>query len=167
MKSSITRIITILAVGFTFGTAQAAPKKPAATEAEKPASTEKPAAADKTSPAKRNTYPLYGQVVAVTARTLTIKGGEGKEDRKYAITTATTFNNAGKPATIDDVVVGKKVGGLLEKSDTGNDKVLKLNVGVSQEAAARKGKAGDKKGAKSEAAPGTEPAQSTAKKKSA
>ena len=127
---------------------------------------EKPAAADKAAEKpKRDTYPLYGAVVAVSPKLLTIKGGEGKEDRKYAITAETTFNNAGKPATLADVVVGKKVGGLLKKSETGNDKVVSLNVGVAQEAKPKKAKAdGDKKGA----SPGeAEPAKSATKKKAA
>jgi hypothetical protein len=140
--------------------AQAAPKKAAAPAEEKTAPAEKV-------DAKRNTYPLYGVVVAVSPRVLTIKGGEGKEDRKYAITASTTFNNAGKAATIDDVVVGKKIGGLLEKSETGNDKVVKLNVGVAQEAAPRKSKAdADKKGAK-DAKGESAPSTSTPKKKAA
>ena len=68
------------------------------------------------------------------------------------------------------MVVGKKVGGLLEKSETGNDKVIKINVGVSQEATPKKPKAdASKKGtkdAKSEGKGEAEPTKSAAKKKS-
>jgi hypothetical protein len=94
--------------------------------------------------AKGNTYPLYGEVVAVTSKTLTIKGGEGKEDRKFSITAATKIHNDGKPATIEDVKVGKKVGGSVEKE---TDKLLSLNVGAAQTPS--KGKAPAKAKAKS------------------
>ncbi len=167
MKTSLPALASVLAIIFSLGVSQAAPKKPAASEDAKPAAdakAEKPATT-------RNTYPLYGVVVAVSPRVLTIKGGVDKPDRKYTINTETTFNNAGKAATIDDVVVGKKVGGLIEKSETGNDKIIKINVGVSQEATPKKPKAdASKKSAKDTKGDGkgeAEPTKPAAKKKSA
>lgn len=91
-----------------------------------------------TPPAKAVAYPLTGTVVAISATELTIKGGEGKPDRVYAMTPQTVIVNGDKPATLADVKVGQKVGGRLEKASTGHDKVLKLNLAVSQES---KGKA--------------------------
>ncbi len=133
----ITYLATISAV-LAMGAAQAAPKK-GETKAE-PAKTT-PAAPEA---AKRDTYPLYGEVVAVTSKLLTIKGGEGKEDRKLAITADTKFSNQDKPATLADVKVGAWVGGLLKKAD-GNDTVVSLNVGVKQkEAKAPEAKPADK-----------------------
>jgi hypothetical protein len=111
-----------------------------AAEAEKGKTTAKGKAPSK-GKAKGNTYPLYGEVVSVTTKTLTIKGGEGKEDRKFTISSTTKIHNDGKPATIEDVKVGKKVGGSVEKE---TDKLLSLNVGAAQSAAkpkAPKGKA--------------------------
>jgi hypothetical protein len=103
---------------------------------------------------KKTTYPLYGEVVAVTSKTLTIKGATA--DRKFTISAATEIHNDGKPATIADIIVGKKVGGLLEKSTDGNDKVLKINIGVSQEPKPRaKAKAGSEPATETKGEPKT------------
>ena len=131
-----------LAVALAFTPAQAA--KPKSTDAPAPAPA-KPAApaAEK---AKRDTYPLYGEVVAVTPKLLTIKGGKGKEDRKFDITADTVIHAGEKSATIADVKVGRKVGGLLKKSDgKGNDTVVKLNTDVAQETTKKKAEDGDTK----------------------
>ena len=119
----------------------AAPKK-----TDEPA--EKPAAKSEAKPsgdakAKKNTYPLYGQVVTATSRTLTIKGGEGKEDRKYTLNAETVITKADKPATSEDIKEGQWVGGLLEKATDGNDKVVKLNLSVKQKAAKPAAKEGE------------------------
>jgi uncharacterized protein YcfJ len=85
---------------------------------------------------KKDTYPLYGQVVSVTTKTLTIKGGEGKEDRKYSITADTEIVDGDKAAKAADVKEGAWVGGLLKKATgSGNDTIVKLNVGVKQKEA--------------------------------
>ena len=90
---------------------------------------------------KKDTYPLYGVVASITAKTLTIKGGEGKEDRKYTITADTEIVNGDKPAKSADVKEGAWVGGLLKKAaGSGNDTVLKLNVDVKQKEAKKEEK---------------------------
>jgi len=94
-----------------------------------------PVVADK--PVKAVAYPLTGTVVAISATALTIKGGEGKPDRVYAMTPQTVIVNGDQPATVADVKVGQKIGGRLEKAVSGNDQVLKLNIGVKQGAGAK------------------------------
>ncbi len=84
-------------------------------------------------PTKAVAYPLTGTVLAISATELTIKGGDGKPDRVFAMTPQTVIVNGDKPATVADVKVGQKVGGRLEKAPTGSDRVLKLNIGVKQE----------------------------------
>lgn len=138
MKTSI--LLTALSLAFALP-ALAAPKK-----TEEPAA--KPAAKSEAkstgeAKAKKNTYPLYGQVVSCNTRTLTIKGGEGKEDRKYTLNADTVITKGDKPATSDDVKEGQWVGGLLEKSTDGNDKVVKLNLSVKQKAAKPAAKEGE------------------------
>jgi len=94
----------------------------------------KPApAAVSSAPVKTVAYPLTGTVVAVSATELTIKGGEGKDNRVYVMTPQTVIVNGEKPATLAEVKVGQKVGGRLEKATAGHDTVLKLNIGVKQE----------------------------------
>jgi hypothetical protein len=97
----------------------------------------KPAADSKTEEKKddskkKDTYPLYGEVTAVTDSLLTIKGGEGKPDRKFDITKDTKIHNGDKPATVKDIKVGAWVGGLAKKEDKGNPEALNINVGVKQ-----------------------------------
>lgn len=108
--------------------------------------------------AKGDTYPLYGKVVAVTSRSLTIVRGESEEAKqsKYTLNSATQYVNGEKTATLEDVKVGNWVGGTLQKNaGDGNDIVLKLNVGAKQREAkgkskpdAPKKKAGTKEAAK-------------------
>ncbi|MEI8038003.1 MAG: hypothetical protein WCJ14_06395 [Verrucomicrobiota bacterium] len=127
-----TMLVAAMAAFCCQSLALAAPKatSPATAGAEAPKST---TAAAPNTPAKTVAYPLTGTVVAISATELTIKGGEGKPDRVYAMTPQTVIVNGDKPAKIDEVKVGQKVGGRLEKSTAGHDKVLKLNLGVKQE----------------------------------
>ncbi|MEY4483802.1 MAG: hypothetical protein RL693_1254 [Verrucomicrobiota bacterium] len=141
MKTTLKLILAALIISFTGpGLLSAAETKAPAKEAEKPAAKEKPADKEKASEKdeaapKKNTYPLYGQVVSANTRTLTIKGGEGKEDRKYSVNASTVIMKGDKPAAVEDIKEGQWIGGLLEKSAEGNDKVLKLNLAVKQKEA--------------------------------
>ncbi len=129
--TTIASLIAVLAVG----TVQAAPKKGEEKAADAKAPASAPAKEDAAAP-KRDTYPLYGMVVSLTAKTLTIKGGEGKENRTYAITKDTVFKNGDKTATAADVKVGAWVGGLLKKTaGQADDAVVSLNVDVKQKEA--------------------------------
>ena len=107
---------------------------PLSAAGDKPA-TPPAAPAEKKAPAADTTYPLRGQVVSVTETLLTIKGGEGKKDRTYDMTKETKIVNGDAPAALADVKPGLTVGGLLSKSAQGNDKVVKINVGVKQKGA--------------------------------
>jgi hypothetical protein len=132
----------------------AEPKKAAA--AETPKSTAK-----KGEPkAKQDTYPLYGKVVTITSRTLTIVRSDSPEaeQSKYTINASTEYVDGDKPATIEGVKVGAWVGGSVKKAEgDGNDVVLKLNVGVKQKSAKKASKATKKKtDAKSDAKKKTE-----------
>lgn len=136
MKTSFIRLLCLIALA-SAGLAGAAPKEETAKQQPKEA-------APKKAKAKSDSYPLWGEVVAVTSRTLTIKGGEGKEDRKFTITAETKIHNDGKPATLEDIKVGKKVGGSVQKVAEGNPKMLSINVGAAQEASKSKKSAAKK-----------------------
>ena len=136
MKASLIRLLCLFTL-FSAGLADAAPNEEAVKEQPK-------TAAPKKAKAKSDSYPLWGEVVAVTSRTLTIKGGEGKEDRKFTITAETKIHNDGKPATLEDIKVGRKVGGSVQKVVEGNPKMLSINVGAAQEASKSKKSAASK-----------------------
>ena len=133
MKSTF-KILSLVAISALAlpSLTNAAPKKAAE---EKTAAAEK--AADKP---KKDTYPLYGEVVSLDKTTLVIKGGKETPDRKYAITKDTKFvshpkGGESKDVTAADVKVGAWVGGLLKKATSGSDEVVSLNISVKQKEA--------------------------------
>jgi hypothetical protein len=129
--SKLAALLTIFAIGTVQAAPKEAPKGDAKSEAKGKAKT------------KRDTYPLWGEVVSVTPKLLTIKGGEGKENRKYAITADTKIHNDDKPATIADIKTGKMVGGLIKKVEgAGDDQMVSINTGVKQERSKGDAKAG-------------------------
>lgn len=138
MKTLFIRLLCLITLA-SVGLVAAAPK-------EEPSAEQPKSAAPKKAKAKSDSYPLWGEVVAVTTRTLTIKGGEGKEDRKFTITAETKIHNDGKPATLEDIKVGRKVGGSVQKVAEGNPKMLSINVGAAQEASKSKKAAAKKAG---------------------
>jgi hypothetical protein len=143
MKIKLVLLLAALCAVTSSITAFAAePKKKAEAEAPK-------SAAKKDEPkAKQDTYPLYGKVVAITSRTLTIVRSDAAEaeQSKYTINASTEYVDGDKPATIEAVKVGSWVGGSLKKAEgDGNDVVLKINVGVKQRSAKKASKAPKKK----------------------
>jgi len=149
MKKSVVSLLTgvaLIGLAMPVATATNPPPSvpiPSATDTKAPA-------ADTKAPAKkRDTYPLYGEVVAVTNTLLTIKGGKDKPERKFDINKDTKIHNDEKPATIADVKVGAWVGGSVKSTATGNPLLLSLNVGVKQKDAA----------APEQTKPGTAPAK--------
>ncbi len=127
MKTALIHKVTILLI-ITFSLPLLAADKPKAKASEKPAAKTEPKA-------KEDTYPLYGKVVTVTSRTLTVVRSENEEakEAKYSIGSSTQVVNGDKPATIEDVKIGQWVGGSVKKAtDGGNDFVTKINVGVKQ-----------------------------------
>jgi hypothetical protein len=146
MKSKFITYVLAIVAAVSVGNAFSAEKGKAKAEEKAPESKAEPKA-------KRDTYPLYGKVVAITSRTLTIvrSNAADAKEAKYTINSATEIVNGDKAATAEDVKVGKWVGGLLKKAEgDGNDVVVKLNIAAKQkEDTAPKGK-GDAKGSKKE-----------------
>jgi hypothetical protein len=149
MKHSMKWSVAILAAGLVLCSPAAAEQKGAATA---PATKTTPAAAaDKDAKPKRDTYPLYGEVVSINTTTLVIKGGVDKPNRTFVMSKDTEIVDGDKAAKVSDVKAGHWVGGLIKKTEKGDDQLLKLNVGVKQkddkaaEPAASGAKAPDKK----------------------
>src|SRR5689334_19410694 len=78
--------------------------------------------------AKPMHLPLKGMVLAITTRTLTVKGGEGKEDRKFTINKETQIVKGEAAATVADVKVGQTVTGSYIKSAEGASTLTKLQI---------------------------------------
>jgi hypothetical protein len=114
----------------------AEPKGAATAPAPAPATKTTPAAAAATeTKPKRDTYPLYGEVISINASTLVIKGGVDKPNRTFVINKETEIVDGEKAAKVSDVKTGHWVGGLVKKTDKGDDELLKLNIDVKQKEA--------------------------------
>jgi hypothetical protein len=104
--------------------------------------TNNPAAAKKTSVAKKDAatkskaaHPFHGKLAAVDKIAKTIKVGESV----YLITSATKITKDGKPATLEDGVVGEPVSGYVRPTEDGKMPATMVRFGA---------KADDKGGSK-------------------
>ena len=90
-----------------------------------------PADAPKTEKKPRG-MPINGKVGAVdkTAKTITLEGKE--KARVFQITSETRIRKDRKPATLDDVVIGDRVGGFARENADGKMEVVTLNAGLAQ-----------------------------------
>jgi hypothetical protein len=100
--------------------------------------TNKPAAVKKAAPdqsdstaKKKNGHPFRGKLAAVDKTAKTIKLGEST----YQITSQTKITKAGKPATLDDGVVGEEVTGYARPTEDGKMAASSVRFGPKPEAA--------------------------------
>jgi hypothetical protein len=82
---------------------------------------------------KKDLVPFTGKLTAVDKTAKTIKVGE----RTFQVTSATKIIKAGKPATLDDAVVGEVVGGAARKTDDGKMAAITMRFGPKSEGDAR------------------------------
>ncbi len=101
-----------------------------------PAVTKKSAAVKKDSTAKKKTaHPFHGNLAAVDKTAKTIKVGESV----YQIISETRIIKDGKPATLDDGVVGEPVSGYAKPTTDGKMAAASVRFGVkAQEKGAAK-----------------------------
>ena len=79
---------------------------------------------------KQKQVPFRGKVSAVDKTTKTI-ALEGKEkSRAFQITSATKITKDGKPAVMDDLIVGQTVGGSARQTVSGKWEIVTLNLGT-------------------------------------
>lgn len=122
---SIAAALTLTVPAFAKDTVKKEPA-PAAKPAEK---------TEKKADTKKDHYPLYGEVVAITETLLTIKGGKDKPDRMFNITKDTKITLDDKPATVKDAKIGQWVGGYIHNApegDKSNDDLVHLNLSAKQ-----------------------------------
>jgi len=132
MKKSVVLALLTAAMVFTDSATQAAEgakdKSPQAPKSER----------------KQKQMPFRGKIGTVdkTAKTVTLEGKE--KSRTLQITSASKITKNGKPAVIDDMIVGQTVGGLARETATGKWEVVTLSIGAKSEN--EKAKAAEKKG---------------------
>jgi len=139
MKKSILKIVvlslmaTSIALGPTIGFGQETKKEDAA-------------AGEKATPkegkkGKNGGLPARGKLTAVDKAAKTVKVGE----RTFHVTTETRIQKTGKPATLNDAVVGEDAG-VFYKDEAGKLMALSLRFGPAPEGKAKgEKKAGEKK----------------------
>jgi hypothetical protein len=90
---------------------------------------------------KSASIPFTGKLNAVdkTAMTITLEGKEKK--RTIHLTSQTRYMKAGKPATLDDAVVGEEVAGQIVKKAEGQEEAVSLRLGPKPEEAPKEKKA--------------------------
>ena len=97
-------------------------------------------AAEKKEPSKsekrKGLAPFTGKLTAVDKTAKTIKVGE----RTFQINSETKIIKAGKPATLDDAVVGEAVGGTFRKTDDGKMAANTVRLGPKPGGEAKKKK---------------------------
>lgn len=104
---------------------------------EKPAVVKKSAGGKKEAAAKKQaTHPFHGKLAAVDKLNKTITVGQ----RTFQITSETKIAKGGKPAILDDGVVGELVSGSFKTAEDGKLIATKVNLGpkVAAKGAAKK-----------------------------
>jgi len=114
--AAITSLILVIAGGPIEMLAQDKPAKPAAEK--KPTEEKKPSAG-----------PFHGKLAAVDKGAKTITVGK----RTFHVTSETKINKGGKPATLNDGVVGEEVSGYVKPTDDGKLVATKINFGPKSE----------------------------------
>jgi len=81
---------------------------------------------------RAKSMPFYGQVKKVDKeeKTLTLVGKE--KDRVFLLKPITKIHDAGEPKTIEDIQIGRHVGGRAEANADGKWVITTLNLGVKQ-----------------------------------
>ena len=109
-------ILRIGALSLLAAAIAAAPAQLLAQSTNKPAADKKAAVAKKEPAVKKKAaHPFHGKLAAVDKVAKTIKVGESI----YQITSETKIAKAGKPATLEDGVVGEPVSGFVKPTDDG------------------------------------------------
>ena len=106
---------------------------------DKPAEKKPAAAPEAGKKEKPRGMPFNGKLSAVdkVAKTITIKGKE--KERVFHITSQTRIIKAGKPATLEDGVVGEEVGGFAREAAEGKLEAASVRFGPRPEGEGAKG----------------------------
>ena len=104
---------------------------------------------------------ISGKISSLDKTNLTVTIEGKKKSHTYAVTSASRFTKAGKPATFADVAVGEQVRGTFAKAKSGGERIatLELNAAAPKTAAGPH-KAAHKK-AKNTKKPASKPLESS------
>jgi len=127
LKISAVSLLAMAIAGLPLSVLAQSTNKPAATT---PAgAAKKDATAKDTSAKKKSAHPFHGKLAAVDKTAKTIKVGESI----YQITSETRIEKAGKPAMLEDGVVGEEVAGYAKPTDDGKMAASSVRFGPKPE----------------------------------
>ncbi len=104
---------------------------------------------------KKSAHPFHGKLAEVDKVAKTIKIGESV----YLVTSETKINKAGKPATLEEGVVGEPVSGYAKPTEDGKMAATTVNFGAKSEDKSGDKKKDDKGAGKKKTKQATPPAQ--------
>jgi hypothetical protein len=123
----IKSILRFGAVGLLIAAIAGLPVQLLAQSTNTPAADKKAAVAKKDSAAKKKgAHPFHGKLAAVDKVAKTIKLGEST----YQITSETKITKAGKPATLEDGIVGDQVSGYAKPTEDGKMAATTVHFGA-------------------------------------
>ena len=126
----IKSVLKLGALSFLAAAIAAAPTQLLAQSTNKPAAEKKTAGAKKEPAAKKKAaHPFHGKLAAVDKVAKTIKVGESI----YQITSETKIAKEGKPATLEDGVVGEPVSGYVKPTEDGKMAATSVHFGAKAE----------------------------------
>jgi hypothetical protein len=127
----IKSILRIGALSLLAAAIAAAPTQLLAQSTNKPPAEKKSAVAKKEPAAKKKAaHPFHGKLAEVDKVAKTIKVGESV----YQITSETKITKEGKPATLEDGVVGEPVSGYVKPTEDGKMAATTMRFGAKAEA---------------------------------
>ena len=129
VQKSLIGLLAVALVGIAFQT-----------RAEDKATEAKPETATEAAKPKKDRLPFSGTVSAVDKAAMTISVKKKESEKTYEITSTTKFVKGGKPATLEDVVVGEECGGSYKKTEAGKLEALSVRLGPKPEATPKKAK---------------------------
>ena len=118
IQKTLTGLLAVALVGIAFQT-RAQDNKTAEAKPEAKAATKK--------------LPFGGTLSAVDKSAMTLSVKKKESEKTYQITSTTKFTKGGKPATLDDGVVGEPCGGSYIKTDDGKLEVASIRFGPKPE----------------------------------
>lgn len=137
-------ILKTTLLGITAVAVALAPMAGLAQEAKKEAPAEKKEAPAGTK--SNRAIPFKGKIDAVDKVAKTIKVGE----RVFQITSDTIIKKSGKPATLDDAVVGEEIGGAYRAGEKNEMHAVSIRLGAKEPAGEKGEKASTEKKEKEE-----------------
>lgn len=115
----------LLAICFLIGAAVTTPTR---------AQDAKATSAQETKEKKPTPIPFAGKLGAVDKAAMSITLDGKNKKRTILVTPQTRILKAGKPATLEDAVIGEEVGGQAVKNADGQEEAVSLRVGPKPEA---------------------------------